>query len=201
MGGDLKRICVFCGSSMGFVDAYREKARDLAGILLERDIELVYGGANVGIMKVLADEMLAGNGKVTGVMPHSLVNREIAHTELTRLHIVDTMQERKLLMAELSDAFIAFPGGFGTLDELAEMITFNQLRIHDKPLGILNVNSFFDPLLNFFEHAFEEGFVRREHINNIIVEDDPALMIAHCQKYEPVQIEKWIGDIRKESSG
>lgn len=142
MGRDLKRVCVFCGSSMGFDDAYHEKAKELAGVLLDQGIELVYGGANVGIMKLLADTMLQGNGKVTGVMPRNLLNREIAHTELSKLHIVDSMQERKLLMAELSDAFIAFPGGFGTLDELAEMITFNQLRIHDKALGILNINSF-----------------------------------------------------------
>ncbi|MDZ7742280.1 MAG: TIGR00730 family Rossman fold protein [Bacteroidota bacterium] len=201
MGRDLKRVCVFCGSSMGFDDAYHEKAKELAGVLLDQGIELVYGGANVGIMKLLADTMLQGNGKVTGVMPRNLLNREIAHTELSKLHIVDSMQERKLLMAELSDAFIAFPGGFGTLDELAEMITFNQLRIHDKALGILNINSFFDHLIDFFEHAFEEGFVRREHINNIIVEEDAACMIDRCKEYKAVKLEKWIDDIREESAG
>lgn len=201
MGRDIKRICVFCGSSMGFDNAYREKAKELAAVLLDHEIELVYGGANVGIMKVLADAMLSGGGTVRGVMPRSLVNREIAHTELSKLHIVDSMQERKLLMSDLSDAFIAFPGGFGTLDELAEMITFNQLRIHDKALGLLNINSFFDHLIDFFEHAFEEGFVRREHLDNIIVEEDAGRMIARCKEYQPVQLEKWIQDIRKESTG
>ncbi|MCF8230097.1 MAG: TIGR00730 family Rossman fold protein [Bacteroidales bacterium] len=197
---ELKRICVFCGSSLGTDDAYRKEATRLAETLISNNIELVYGGAKVGIMKVLADNMLHRNGRVTGVMPRSLVDKEIAHTGLSKLHIVESMQERKLLMAEISDAFIAFPGGFGTLDEMAEMITFNQLRIHDKALGILNIKSFFDKLIKFFEHAVQEGFIRQEHIDNLIIAAEPENLIEKIKDYEPLDLDKWIKDIRKESA-
>ena len=196
----MKRICVFCGSSIGFRESYKIMAEKLAKHLLKENITLVYGGANVGLMKILADTMLKNNGAVIGIMPRSLAEKEVAHNNLTELIIVDSMQERKTLMAEMSDAFIAMPGGFGTLDELAEMLTFNQLRIHDKPIGLLNVESYFLKLMLFFDHAVKEGFVREEHRNNIIVDDSVASLLKKLSAYCPVKMDKWIKEIKTESS-
>ena len=195
----MKSICVFCGSSLGVRPGYKKGAIELGGILLERKIQLVYGGANVGLMKVLADTVLAGGGEVIGIMPRRLVENEVAHHGLTKMHIVESMSERKTLMVELSDAFIAMPGGFGTFDELAEVITYNQLRLTDKPIGILNPEHYFDHLLKFFSHAAEEGFLRHEHRNNLIIDDNPAELLRKMSLYEPVSIEKWIDDIKEES--
>lgn len=195
----MKSICVFCGSSMGVRSGYRQGALELAGLLLERKIQLIYGGANVGLMKVLADTVLAGGGEVIGIMPRRLVENEVAHHGLTKMHIVESMSERKTLMVELSDAFIAMPGGFGTFDELAEVITYNQLRLSDKPVGILNIEHYFDDLLDFFAHAAQEGFLRHEHHKNLIVDADPVELLRKMSLYQPVSIEKWIRDIRKES--
>ena len=149
----IKTICVFCGSSMGLGELYKERAASLADYFLKEKINLVYGGANVGLMSILADTMLAGGGKVIGIMPESLVAREVAHQDLTEMHIVDGMQERKALMEKLSDASIALPGAYGTLDELFEMLTWNQLGITQKPTGLLNIGHFFDPLITMLDHA------------------------------------------------
>jgi len=195
----MKTICVFCGSSMGIRPEYREGAEELGGILLKRRIQLIYGGANVGLMKVLADTVLAGRGEVIGIMPRRLVENEVAHKSLTKMHIVESMSERKTLMVELSDAFIAMPGGFGTFDELAEVITYNQLRLNDKPIGILNLEHYFDRLLDFFSHTAREGFLRHEHRNNLLVESDPVELLRKMEQYQPVSIEKWIRDIKEES--
>lgn len=197
---ELNSICVFCGSSMGRDKKYARAALELAETFLEYNISLVYGGANVGLMKILADTMLVAGGKAIGVMPQSLVEKEVAHQNLSKLHIVESMQERKLLMASLSDAFITMPGGYGTLDELAEMMTFNQLRIHEKPLGILNTNGYFDKLLDFFDHGVTEMFVRAEHRDNLIIDRDPHKLLRKMQDYKPVGMEKWIREIKKESS-
>ena len=196
----MNRICVFCGSSMGFRESYKVMAEKLAEHFLKENITLIYGGANVGLMKILADTMLKNNGEVIGVMPKSLVEKEVAHNGLTELIIVDSMQERKILMAEMSDAFIAMPGGFGTFDELAEMLTFNQLRIHDKPLGLLNVESYFLKLMLFFDHAVKEGFVREEHKDNIIIESSVDSLLKKLKAYCPVKMDKWIKEIKTESS-
>jgi uncharacterized protein (TIGR00730 family) len=195
---EIKSICVFCGSSMGQGETYRNAATELADVILENNLELIYGGANVGTMQVIADRVLENGGRVVGVMPKSLVEKEVAHHGLNKLHIVDSMQERKLLMAELSDAFIAMPGGFGTLDELFEMLTFNQLRIHDKPLGILNTNGYFNLLMEFIGHAVAEEFVRPEHAQNIIVEHDAKKLFARLHRYQAVEIGKWIEEIKQE---
>jgi len=195
----MKSICVFCGSSMGIRPGYQQGAKELGGILLDRKIKLIYGGANVGLMKVLADTMLAGGGEVIGIMPRRLVENEVAHQGLTKMHIVESMSERKTLMVELSDAFIAMPGGFGTFDELAEVITYNQLRLTDKPIGILNLEHYFDHLLNFFTHTAKEGFLRHEHRNNLIVDENPSELLKKMSLYQPVSIEKWIRDIKEES--
>lgn len=196
----MRRICVFCGSSMGSRTEYKLAAENLGRVLADNNIGLVYGGANVGLMKIIADTMLAKGAEVIGVMPHHLVAREVAHVKLTEMIIVDTMAERKEQMVTLSDGFIALPGGFGTLDELSEILTFNQLRISDKPLGILNISGYFDYLLRFFDHAVEEGYVREEHRNNLIVSDSIADLMQLMQQYKPLTMGKWIEDILDESN-
>jgi uncharacterized protein (TIGR00730 family) len=195
----MKSICVFCGSSVGKREVYSEAARQLGKVLAENNITLVYGGGKVGLMGVIANSVLENGGTCIGVIPQSIADLEIAHTRLNELHIVDSMAERKDMMAELSDAFIAMPGGFGTLDEMAEILTYNQLRIFDKPIGLYNIEGYFDGLLNFFNHAVEEQFVREEHRSNIVVSTEPMEMIEKLKAYEPVQIGKWIEDIKEES--
>jgi uncharacterized protein (TIGR00730 family) len=194
----MKRICVFCGSSSGRNPVYREEARKLGVLFTRGRIELVYGGGNVGLMGILADSIIENGGTCTGIIPRSIADLEIAHTGLTRLHIVETMHERKSMMAELSDGFIALPGGFGTLDELSEILTYNQLRIYDKPVGILNTYSYFDGLLSFFDHCVAERFIRAEHKDNLMVSENAEELIELMQAYKPVHIDKWIDDIKEE---
>jgi uncharacterized protein (TIGR00730 family) len=153
------RICVFCGSRAGERAPYRSAAQGLARALIARGHGLVYGGGRVGLMGILADAVLEGGGEAIGVMPEALVARELAHPRLTRLHIVPSMHARKALMVELADAFIALPGGFGTWDELCEVITWSQLGLHDKPYGLLDVQGYYRPLFAMFDHALEEGFI------------------------------------------
>jgi uncharacterized protein (TIGR00730 family) len=196
----MKKICVFCGSSMGNKAVYRETAKQLADLFVKENIGMVYGGANVGLMKILADRLLKAGKEVIGVMPGSLVKNEVAHTELEHFIEVETMSERKNLMAEMSDAFIALPGGFGTLDELSEVLTYNQLRICDKPLGFLNIAGYYDKFLDFIDHAVEEGFVREEHRKNLIVSDNVEELMQKLKAYKPIETEKWIRDIKNESS-
>ena len=195
------KVCVFCGSSMGNSPVYRNEAKVVAEYFVKHNISLVYGGANVGIMKILADVMLENNKEVIGVMPTMLIEKEVAYFEITQMFEVETMAERKDKMLELSDAFIALPGGFGTLDELSEILTFNQLRITDKPLGILNVNGYFDHLLKFFDHTVEVGYVRQEHRNNLIVANDIETLLKKMNDYRPLSMGKWIEDIVEESNG
>ena len=196
----MKKICVFCGSSMGSKEIYKIKAKELGESFLKNELILIYGGANVGLMKILADTVLQERGEVIGVMPRSLVEKEVAHLGLSKMHITESMQERKVLMAKMSDAFIAMPGGFGTLDELAEMLTYNQLRIHDKPIGLLNIDGYFDHLLKFLDHAVEEQYVRKEHRKNIIVDDNIDALLEKLNNYKPVLMDKWIHEIKEESN-
>lgn len=196
----MRRICVFCGSSMGSRPEYKSAAENLGRIFADNNIGLVYGGANVGLMKVIADTMLSKSTEVIGVMPHHLVNREVAHVKLTEMILVDTMAERKEQMVALSDGFIALPGGFGTIDELSEILTYNQLRISDKPLGILNISGYFDHLLKFYDHSVQEGFVRKEHRENLIVSEDILDLMQLMQQYKPLAMGKWIEDILDESN-
>jgi len=188
----IKALCVFCGSSLGRQMLYANRAAEFAEHLLAEKITLVYGGANVGLMGVLADTMLAGGGKVIGVMPKSLVEREVAHDGLTEMHIVQGMQERKALMAGLSDAFIALPGAYGTLDELFEVLTWNQLGIINKPVGLLNLDGFFNPLMAMLDHAVDEKFLRPEHRNMLMSGDDFVQLLYDLENYQPVTAEKWI---------
>lgn len=196
----MRNICVFCGSSSGENKVYKSAAKLFGKLLALNDITLVYGGGKVGLMGIMADAALENGGKCIGVIPQSIADLEIAHDNLTQLHIVDNMNDRKAMMAELSEGFVALPGGFGTLDELSEVLTYNQLRIYDKPIGLLNINGYFDHLLRFFDHAVEERFVREEHRNNIIISDNPTELLDSLKKYEPILIEKWISDIKDESS-
>ena len=172
-----KQVCVFCGSSPGVRPSFATAASAIGRFLAQRDIGLVYGGASVGLMGIVADAALAAGGEVTGVITETLVDHEIAHSGLRRLDVVRTMHERKARMAEVSDAFIMLPGGFGTYEEFMEMVTWRQLGIHDKPGGILNVDGFFDDLLRFIDHAVDMGFVRSRHADRISISDDPEVLL------------------------
>ena len=166
------RVCVFCGSSVGAAPRYAESARRLGQSMARRGIGLVYGGGNIGLMGVLADAVLDAGGEVIGVIPRFLMDKELAHRGLTKLFAVESMHERKAIMAEQSDAFIALPGGFGTADEWFEILTWRQLHLHDKPIGVLNVAGFFDPLLNWIDVMVREGFVKESNRGLIVAGDD-----------------------------
>ena len=178
----MKNLCVFCGSNVGNKTAYVKAAMELAECLVNNNIGLVYGGASVGLMGRLADSVLLAGGEVIGVIPQSLVERELVHQDLTDLRIVDSMQARKALMDELSDGFVALPGGMGTLDELFEVLTWLQLGFHNKPCGLLNVAGYFDGLLSFLDHATAEKFIKPEHRAMVIVEETPSKLIAAIAK-------------------
>ena len=188
----MKQICVFAGSSVGSDAVYRSAAEELGRTLAERGLGLVYGGARVGLMGVVADTALASRGDVTGVIPSALVAKEVAHNGLADLRVVASMHERKAVMAELADGFIALPGGWGTLDELFEVLTWGQLGLHRKPCGVLNVNGYFDGLLAFVEHSIEQGFVRREHRSMILVSNSPGALLDTFATYEAPVLEKWV---------
>jgi hypothetical protein len=186
---------------MGSKEEYKTAAKEVGNFFVNNNIGLVYGGANVGLMKIIADVMLAGKTEVVGVMPHMLIEKEVEHKGIDQLIRVESMAERKEKMVEISDAFIAMPGGFGTFDELLEVLIYNQLRITDKPVGILNVDGYFDLLLQFFNNAVSSGFVREEHRNNIIVAGNIEELIETMNSYKPVVMGKWIDDIKVESNG
>jgi uncharacterized protein (TIGR00730 family) len=186
----MNRLCVYCGSSSGAGDAYADAAADLARLMAEANIGLVYGGSSRGLMGVLADTVLKAGGEVRGVIPAVLRDREIAHEGLTELHIVDSMHDRKSLMAVLSDGFVALPGGFGTLEEIIEVLTWGQLQFHAKPCGLLNVDGYFDHLLSFLDHAQKRGFLRPQHREMLLVANTPAELLDRFEHYEPPQIDK-----------
>lgn len=173
------RLCVFCGSASGARPEYAAVARELGTALAERGIGVVYGGASVGMMGAVADAALAAGGEVIGVIPQALVDREIAHADLSALHVVDSMHARKALMADLSDAFLALPGGMGTLEELFEVFTWRQIGIHDKPIALLDVAGYWAGLVTFLEHAEAEGFLRAGHRQTLVLEPDVGAVIAH----------------------
>jgi len=188
----MKRICVFAGSSAGARPEYVAAASELGRVLATRGIGLVYGGARVGLMGAVADAVLAGGGSVIGVIPRALVEKEVAHDGLTELRVVGSMHERKALMAELSDGFVALPGGWGTLEEMFEILTWAQLGLHRKPCGLLNVQGYFDQLLSFLDHTVEQGFVRREYGSLLSVSDAPAPLLDALAGLRPPVVEKWI---------
>jgi uncharacterized protein (TIGR00730 family) len=190
---NLTSLCVYCGSSSGRTDAYAAASRALAQAMVERGISLVYGGASVGIMGNLADEVLRLGGKAVGVIPESLMRRELAHTALTELHVMPSMHARKTLMAELADGFVALPGGIGTFEELFEVWTWAQLGFHHKPCGLLNVAGYYDALTVFLEHAVGEQFVGQDTRDMLIVESAPAALLDHFANYKPSGMTRWLG--------
>jgi uncharacterized protein (TIGR00730 family) len=188
----VRAICVFCGSSFGARPAYVEAARELGGLLAAKGLRLVYGGAKVGLMGALADAVLEAGGEVTGVMPEALIRKEIAHKGLKDLRIVASMHERKALMADLSDAFIALPGGFGTFEEFCEVLTWSQLGLHRKPCGLLNIAGYYDHLLKLFDNGVEEQFLRREHRAAVLSDERTAPLVDRLVAYRPPNLDKWI---------
>lgn len=187
----MNAVCVYCGSSCRALEVYFEAARSLARLLAARGIAIVYGGAHVGLMGALADAALEAGGRVTGVIPAALVAREVAHTGLTDLRIVETMQQRKALMSQLADGFIALPGGFGTLDELFETLTEIQLGFHAKPCALLNVDGYFDPLLELFARAAAAGFLHPAHRDMVLAHSDPAWLLDRMAGFQPPAAGKW----------
>ena len=176
------KICVFTGSRLGARAEYAEAARRLGKALVHRGYGLVYGGGNVGLMNVIADTVLAMDGHVTGVIPDSLVTREVAHQGLTDMRVVQSMHERKAVMAELSDGFIALPGGIGTMEELFEVLSWAQLGIHNKPCGLLNASGYYQPLINFLDHAVAEDFLKPKHRDLLIVENEPEKLLERMEE-------------------
>lgn len=189
----MKNVCVFCGSSMGVRPAYQLAARSLGETLARRGLGLVYGGSNVGLMGVVADATLAAGGEVIGVIPEFLVAKEIAHTGLTQLHVVNSMHDRKTLMAELSDAFVALPGGYGTLEEFCEILTWGQLGLHQKPQGLLNVEGYYNPLLRLFDQAVTEQFLKPALRSMVLEASEPEHLLDLMANYQPQIVDKWIG--------
>jgi uncharacterized protein (TIGR00730 family) len=184
-GSNLKALCVYCGSSTGVSPDYGQAAIDMARHLVDRKIALIYGGGNIGLMGIIAGEVLRLGGQVTGVIPQALMEMEVGHLELTRLLVVKDMHERKATMAQLADGFVAMPGGIGTLEELFEAMTWSQLGLHQKPLGLLNVNGFYDGLLAFVSHQVKQGFLRGEHAALLMQEADPGALLARFESYTP----------------
>ena len=198
----MRRLCVFCGSNAGHDPRYRAAAEQLGRLLAERGIELVYGGGNVGLMGAVADACLAAGGTVIGVIPEALVGKEVAgrhvdHRTLTRLEVVDSMHTRKARMAELADGFIALPGGFGTFEEFCEILTWGQLGFHAKPIGLLNVNGFYDPLLALFDHVVREGFLRQQNRAMALAETDIGRLLDAMAAYRAEPVSKWLQEERQ----
>ncbi|MFQ5805895.1 MAG: TIGR00730 family Rossman fold protein [Phycisphaerae bacterium] len=188
----ISRLCVFCGSNRGAQPKFEAAARDLGATLANESIALVYGGGRVGLMGVLADAALESGGDVIGVIPHALDEVELAHDGLTEMHVVDSMHERKALMADLSDGFVALPGGLGTFEEFFEVVTWAQLGIHAKPCGVLNVAGYFDKLVALLDHAVEERFIKPQHRDLIMVEDDHRRLLDRMRSYRPPVTERWV---------
>jgi len=188
----IRSLCVFCGSNSGNDPIYANAARDFGVLLAKSDITLVYGGGHVGLMGIVADAVLDNDGKAIGVIPRMLWDREVGHRNLTELHVVETMHERKAMMASLSDAFVALPGGLGTLEEIFEVWTWAQLGIHRKPLGFLDVLGFYAPLLSSLDRSVDAGFIRAQHRSMAIVDVDPASLLRRLSEYSPPVVEKWI---------
>ena len=188
----MRSIGIFCGANHGTNPVYQEAAAELGRLMAQQNVLLVYGAGNVGLMGTIADAVLAEKGRAVGVIPQSLVDREVAHKGLTELHVVQTMHERKAMMAARSDAFIAMPGGFGTFDEICEIITWNQLGIIRKPVAFYNVSGFWDKFLDMVDHTVAEGFVKYDQRENLIVESDPEVLLQKIRSYADATSDYWI---------
>ena len=192
----MKNICVFCGSNIGSDQIYSQAARELGALLVERDIQLIYGAGNVGLMGIIANYMLELGGNVIGVIPGFLEAKEVGHKSLTKKIVVGSMHERKQIMADMSEGFIAMPGGFGTLDELCEILTWSQLGLHKCPIGLLNVAGYFDPLIEMFDHMTTQRFLNSKNREIVLVGDHPATLLEKMDKYEAPDVEKWLDRTR-----
>src|ERR1017187_1910557 len=188
----MRRICVFCGSSQGSRPDYRAAAEELGAELVRRNIGLVYGGGNLGLMGIIADAVLNAGGEAQGVIPENLMAREIGHRGLTKLHVVRSMHERKALMADLSDAFVAMPGGYGTLEEFCEIVTWAQLGLHAKPCGVLNVLGYYSPLLAMFDYAVQERFLKPENRALVLARNSVTELLGALEEWHPARVEKWL---------
>jgi len=187
----MRRVCVFCGSRVGIDDCYRAAAVELGQLLVRSNVGLVYGGGSVGLMGVIADAVLDAGGEVIGVIPESLATEELLHSRVADMRVVPTMHARKALMAELSEAFIAMPGGFGTFEEFFEVVTWSQLRLHQKLTGLLNVGGFYDPLVRLVDHAVQEGFIKLKHRELLIVEERPDVLLRRLSRESVIDEPKW----------
>ena len=187
----MKAVCVYCGSSYGARPVYAEAAKAFGRALVQADLALIYGGGSVGLMGTIADEVLARGGRAIGVIPELLMNKEVGHKGLTELHVVPDMHQRKKKMADLSDAFVSMPGGVGTFEELFEVYTWAQLRYHEKPVALLNIDNYYDPLLAMLKHTVEEGFMRAPFLDMLQVESDPVKLIGALKAYTPPAIDRW----------
>lgn len=196
---NLHRICVYCGSSPGDDPAHRATAQALGGFLAREGLTVVYGGGNIGLMGAVADGALAAGGQVIGVIPQSLLEKELGHRGVTELHVTGSMHERKQMMVDLSDGFIALPGGFGTLDELFETLTWLQLGFHHKPVGILNIGGFFDGLIGFIRHMSQSGFLKPEHADCVLVESSAQKLLSRMRTFQPPDLGKWIEKLAAEA--
>jgi len=188
----IRSICVYCGSSRGLLPEYMETARAFGQLIAERGITLVYGGGNVGLMGAVADAALNAGGHVIGVIPQSLIEMEVAHNGLSEFFAVDNMHTRKAKMAELADAFVALPGGIGTLEEIFEVLTWNQLHIHTKPCALLNIAGYYDAMCDFLQNMVDQRFLRQENLDTLMVETDQQELLNRLEAYEPLKIEKWV---------
>ena len=189
----MEAVCVFCGSREGLHPAYAEAARRTGREIARRGLGLVYGGGRVGLMGAVADAALEEGGEVIGVITEALISKEIAHAGLTKLHVVGSMHERKMLMADLSDGFVTLPGGYGTLEEFFEVLSWAQLSIHEKPCGLLDVDGFWDPLSTLFDQAVTEGFVHPDHRSLVLMEGDSRVLLERMERYTPPETRKWLG--------
>jgi len=190
----IKRICVYCGSSPGKNPAFTLAAENLARVMCERGIGLVYGGAAIGVMGAVANAILSRGGEAIGVIPHSLAVKEVAHSGLTELHVVASMHERKAMMAELADGFVALPGGWGTLEEIFEILTWAQLGFHEKPCALLNIEGYYDNLMRFLETSFEQEFVNSLYRPMLIEASDPVKLLEKFDLYRAPKVRKWVGE-------
>ncbi|RZK37040.1 MAG: TIGR00730 family Rossman fold protein [Hymenobacter sp.] len=188
----MKSVAVYCGSSSGNQETYTQQAQEMGRELARRGLTLVYGGGCVGLMGTIADAVLAEGGQVIGVIPGFLADKELAHKGCTELHVVETMHQRKLLMADLAEGFVAMPGGFGTLEELFEVLTWGQLGLHGKPVGLLNTLGFYDSLLGLLDHMSAEAFLRSENRNQVLQHANAAALLDAMAQYKPVRLEKWL---------
>jgi uncharacterized protein (TIGR00730 family) len=188
----MKSVCVFCGSSTGNDPLYTDAARRMGEAIVRRDLTLVYGGGRIGLMGEIARSVLKNGGRAIGVIPEALLRKELAYDDLTELHVVRTMHERKQMMADLADGFVAMPGGYGTFEEFCEVLTWSQLGIHHKPCALFNVNGYYDGMLALFDHAVAEGFVRPLHRSMVLAAAEPDVLLNAMERYEPPVVEKWL---------